>query len=389
MKSFEKIRDERVNFPAAEKNAYFETGSTGLIPKYVFEAINQYQLDRYCLGGDSKWGSKGYNSIDMMEKAKQKIAAMMHCKAEDISFAMNASHAISFFTSNIEIKKGSNVVIPENAFNSGKFMWQIREREGLEIRYAKVENGRVSPENIINLIDENTIAVHCTYIESSTGFRIDAKTIGEYCREHGVCFILDATQALGVIQVDVEKICADVVVGNDYKWMMNYGGIGYAYIRKDIRLNIHPKCAGWMSDQNRFYSDEECLNLRKDGGRFELGFPDMAGIYGVGLVAEKYTQLDGQLIEEYVLSICDYLKKKVKFTQGLSLQYDFEDKNRSQIIYILVDGKFNISKDYLAQKGIMCDVKGKTENGETILRIGIHYYNNENDVDKLIETIIN
>ena len=46
MKSFEKIRDERVNFPAAEKNAYFETGSTGLIPKYVFEAINQYQLDR-------------------------------------------------------------------------------------------------------------------------------------------------------------------------------------------------------------------------------------------------------------------------------------------------------------------------------------------------------
>lgn len=387
MDKYLKIREERNFFPALKNSAYFETASTGLIPQYVYDAVKEYQDRRLYCGGDSVWGKDKLDSIEMMHAAKASLAKMINCSAEEMVFGGNTSEIMAHYIGNVRIAPGSNVVMAENTFSSGRYIWQMREKDGLKIRFVKEDNGKISPGALFQLADENTVAIHCDYVGSNTGFRIDAEKIGAFCREKKIRFILDGAQALGAIPVDVKKVQADLIAGNNYKWMMGYCGTGYGYISRDLWNDIDQKAAGWMSDQYRFYKDSPRLILRNDGGRFEFGYPDMPGIYGLFLTSEAYQRLGGELIEDYLMDLRHYLVKKIEETPGVSLYYQFDDKNCSQIVHVLLDGAYEVAYDSFREAGVMCNAY-EDEKG-TGLRIGLHYYNNEEDIDKLFAVISN
>lgn len=376
---------ERKRFPATADIAYFMTASTGLIPDYVHEGISAYQEARYRRGGDSRWRD-GEDSMAMMYRSKCQMADMLGCGPEDIAFAANTTQALSYFTGNLSITPGDNVVIPDNLFETGRYLWQVRKADGLEIRRAKTKNGVLAPEALTQLVDERTVAVFCDYVESDTGFRLDAATVGKFCRERGVPFILDAAQAAGALPLNVQDLYVDMLAGNDYKWMLNYCGTGFVYIRKELRQSIQQKSAGWMSADDVSSADD--LVLRQDAGRFELGFPNVSGIYGLGLVAERYCALGAQTIERYLAELRSYLCQQVELTSGLRLRYHFRQENQSQIVCLLADSTLHITDQQLWQRRAVCDLKGSdSQTGELILRVALHYYNTKEDIDRLILAI--
>ena len=361
------------------------TASTGLIPDYVHEGISAYQEARYRRGGDSRWRD-GEDSMAMMYRSKCQMADMLGCGPEDIAFAANTTQALSYFTGNLSITPGDNVVIPDNLFETGRYLWQVRKADGLEIRRAKTKNGVLAPEALTQLVDERTVAVFCDYVESDTGFRLDAATVGKFCRERGVPFILDAAQAAGALPLNVQDLYVDMLAGNDYKWMLNYCGTGFVYIRKELRQSIQQKSAGWMSADDVSSADD--LVLRQDAGRFELGFPNVSGIYGLGLVAERYCALGAQTIERYLAELRSYLCQQVELTSGLRLRYHFRQENQSQIVCLLADSTLHITDQQLWQRRAVCDLKGSDpQTGELILRVALHYYNTKEDIDRLILAI--
>lgn len=373
---------ERKHFPAAKENAYFLTASTGLVPDYVHDGIQAYQEARYRRGGDSIWN--GEDSMAMMYRSKCSIAGMLGCSPEDIAFASNTTQALSYFTGNLLIKPGCNVVIPDNLFETGQYLWHAREADGLEVRRAKTANGELAPESLFQLIDENTAAVCCDYVESDTGFKLDAPAVGRYCRQRGIPFILDAAQAAGALPLDVENLCVDVLAGNDYKWMLNYCGTGYVYIRKELRAHLPQRSAGWMS-VDEAGSVGGSFSLRKDAGRFELGFPNVSGIYGLGLVADRYQTLGGEQIERYLFDLRDYLCRKIGLTNNIRLRYQFREENQSQIVYLLADPALHITPERLWRNHAICDLKGlDPQTGQQVLRVALHYYNTKEDIDQLL-----
>lgn len=383
---FETIKAERTHFPALQNSVYLASAATGLVPDYVYTALRRYADDRLLVGGDSVWEG-GCGSLTMMNKSREWLGRMLNCSADDIAFAMNTSHALSLFTANIPVRPGGNVVIPANCYNSSKFAWQIRQWEGIEIRYAEVVDGQVTPEAIFRCVDQNTLAVQCSYVEAETGYLLDAETIGKFCRQRGIWFILDAAQAAGVLDIDVQRICVDVLAFADYKWMMNYAGTGVAYIRKEAREQLKLRAAGWMSDAERFYEDAEVLSLRQDCGCFDIGYPNMPVICGMGLVAKRYCELGRQEIQKYVFSLRDYLCARLEAV-GARLQLNFPAERKSQIVCMLVDPEKVISDEQMREKGIMCNVREIDERtGMRIVRMGLHYYNNKTDIDRFIEVL--
>lgn len=387
MKKYEEIRREREYFPAVKNSSYFETASTGLIPQYVYDATKRYQDNRLYVGGDSTWGEAQTGSIEMMDLAKESLARLLNCKSDEVVFGANTSSIMAYYTANIDLPEDSNVVMAENTYTSGRYLWQIREKEGLEIRYAKVADGRLRPEALFDLTDEHTVAIHCDYVESSTGFLLEAERIGSFCKERGIRFIVDATQALGAMPVDVQKIHADLAAGNNYKWMLGYCGTGFGYISRNLWDDIAQKAAGWMSDQYRFYKDSPHVILRNDAGRFELGYPNMPGIYGLKLTADTYNRLGAETVKDYLMYLREYLTEKIEAAPGLSLRYQFAETNYSQIIHVLADQSLHLTYEQLKAAGVMCNVCQDEETTGTRLRIGLHYYNNEEDIDKLFAVI--
>lgn len=385
-----KFQQFREQVPAACCQIHLDTPGTGLIPSFVRDAVTGYQEDRYLRGGDSIWryeDGQTMGTLDMMQRSKAALGKMICAEPENIFFGQNASHIYSVFSSGLPVSEGDNVILPEGGWMSNRFAWQVREADGVEIRYVRPQNGMVLPEDIFNLCDGRTKAVCLPLVEPSTGFMIDAASIGSFCRAHGIWFALDGVQALGVLPVDVEKMNIDFLAGNDYKWMMNFCGTGFGYISPSLRKVLRQRTAGWMSDDERFNTAKVSLSLRQDAGRYELGFPTVSGIFGLGIAAEKYSELGRGDIRDYVFGLQDYLRSKVEAAKDISLLYDFPQENRSAIAVLLFEPGAAVSNEMLRGAKVIASLKPFDGEGRQIMRVGLHYYNNKEDIDGLFEVI--
>ncbi len=381
MKQWNKFEVFRSRVPAAQKEAYFDTGTTGLIPDFIYDAARSFEKDRY-QNVAHVWncGGEPCHILEMMEWAKTALAKMIHGDKNDIFFGQNASQGFSILTTGLELGPGDNVVLPDNGWMSNRFAWQCREKDGLEIRYAETKDGKLTPESVFAQCDEHTKVVSLVYVDSATGYRCDVDVIGEFCRSKGIWFAVDAVQALGVLHVNVERSKIDFLVGNDYKWMMNFCGTGFGYVSPRLREKLQQRSAGWMSDDERFNTAKWKLRLRDDAGRFEFGYPDVAGIYGLGLMAEAYNKLGAQDIEDYVLDLTDGLYDQAAVSETIEILNKTDRTHRSPLVNIKIkDSELTTQK--LKEEGVIGEIKDRPEG--RILRAAIHYYNNRADIEKL------
>lgn len=383
-----KIEEMRKHFPVTKEWAYFETAGTGLVPDYVYDGVRRYMDARYLRGGDSAWlyedGEVG--TLEMMNRSKEAIAKMIHGEVENIAFGLSSTQLFTMVTDGIDYEENDNIVTVLDGWIGGRFAWQKREAEDLEVRFVNPIGGVVSAELLISACDENTKAVYVNLVESSTGYRIDIDKLGEWCSKNNVLLFVDAVQALGALDVNVKKSHIDFLVGNDYKWMMNFCGTGYAYVTPRVRKMIKHWGVGWMSDTDRFNTAKSHIDIRDDAGRFEIGYPHADGIYGLGLVAEQNTLLGMKNIEEYVLSLADEFRIRAENTRGIHLTYDYPDKNRSQIVSITLDDGVKITDGDFEAAKVFAHIMAKSDGGREI-RVGLHYYNNLDDIDRFFRVI--
>lgn len=380
-----KFEEERKRFPAVQTQTYLETSGTGLIPDYVYEGIKHFQDGRYLKGGDADWG--GYGTIQMLQNAREYFGEMLHCSKEDIYFGSNTSQVMSVIFGGFPFQKGDNVITSEWTFFGQKYAWSFLEKEGVEVRYIPLDHGVISLDMIKPYMDERTVMVCLDFVENSTGYRINAKEIGTYCREKGIWFITDACQAVGAIDIDVQNMCIDYLAGNDYKWMMNYCGTGYAYISKELRSLIQQRTCGWMADKDLFV-EKETIDLREDAARFEFGYPNVSGIFGLSLVAKKFCELGKKDVEEYIVSLMDYLQAQVEELPGVHFWSDYPKENRSGIAILCFDENVSLTNEDLEKAHIVAHIRdGKMYGYPKAMRIGAHYYNNLSDIDQLVDVI--
>lgn len=383
------IQEFRKRFPVTDEWAYLETAGTGLIPDFVYEGVNRYQNDRHYKGGDSVWSCDGeeVGTLGMMEYSKRQIAALLNATPDEIAFGQSATQIFTLVTEGIDYPAKANVVAIDGGWIGNRFAWQKKENQGLEVRYAVPENGIVSAESIIALCDENTAAVTVNLVESVNGYRTDVDKIGEYCRANGILLFVDAVQALGALEVDVQKSKIDFLVGTNYKWMMGYCGGGFAYINKKLFERVTHWGAGWMSDSHRFDTSRKRLELRDDAGRFEIGYPDVQAIYALGLVAENNVKIGTKDIENYVMELANYCRAEIAKLDHVRLTFDIPDENLTQIISLTFDKDAEVTNESLKDAKVFAHVSEPDEAGERVMRISFHYYNNKNDVDRFIAAI--
>ena len=370
-------QQERAHFPLLQQKTYLAAASTGLVPDYIYRAMRDYQDSRYLVGGDLSWN--GMTTLEMMDWSKQMLADMLGAKKENIAFGDNSSRMLNLFTGGLDWQKGDQVLLSADCFISDRFAWQARQ--DIEPVFLPTRKGMLLPEDIAAAITPRTRAVSLCCAESSTGFQADLARIGALCREKGIWLCVDAVQSAGILPLDVQRMQIDFLVGNDYKWMMGFCGAGYACISDRLMQELVPWGAGWMSDTHRFDTDRKQLQLRADAGRFEMGYPNVAGIYGLGLAAEHYLALGAQNIADYVGSLYEALSEKVKASAGMRLRWEFPKQNRSGLVYLDTDCPAQALQQYLEEQNIVVDQKGDS------LRISLHYFNNLEDIDRLIDAV--
>lgn len=358
-------------FIGGDGRAYLLTAGEGLVPYGVLDATRRYYENKVL----AAVGRERHEAVE--RDCRVKLAKLMDgASADDIALLGSTSEGVNAIYALIDWRPGDNVVLLVNAleFPSTVLPAVKRERDGIEVRTVDHHDWIISPEQIAAVVDARTRLVFLSHVSYRTGHRFDLAAVGDAIRRINpeTIFAVDATQSLGVVPVRADA--CDFVVVTSCKWLLAPHGIGVFYWNRARRPDVEPANIGWYSVVDDLAFPYE---LKPNAGRFELGGPNLAAIYGIQPGLDLLLETGVRTIERHVLTLGTRLLEGL---MGLPLEIitPVDPELRAGIVAWL-DADPRATAAELSRRGI--EVTGSSGR----IRAGIHLYNDESDIDRLIK----
>lgn len=171
--------------------------------------------------------------------------------AGQVSLIPAVSYGMAVVAKNLPARKGQKIVVAEAQFPSNVYPWMaLAEEKGLELDFVAMPleaegRGKTWNERLLAAIDERTALVAIGHIHWATGTIFDLKKIGEAVHQHGGLLVVDGTQSVGALPMDVQALGVDALVCAGYKWLMGPYSLGYAWFGEAF-LNGKPLEENWI-----------------------------------------------------------------------------------------------------------------------------------------------
>lgn len=225
---------------------YLDYAATTPVDPRVAEKMIPYITEQFGNPASSSH-SFGWTAEEAVENARTEIAKLIHADPKEIVFTSGATES-----DNLAIKgaahfyqsKGRHLITVKTEHKAVLDTMRELEREGFEVTYLGVqENGLIDLNELKNAIREDTILVSVMWVNNEIGVIQDIPAIGEICKEKGVLFHVDAAQATGKVEIDVNAANIALMSMSAHK---SYGpkGIGALYIRRKPRVRLEAQMHG-------------------------------------------------------------------------------------------------------------------------------------------------
>jgi cysteine desulfurase/selenocysteine lyase len=372
----------RAVMPAAERLAYFDHAAMSPLPRPTAEAFQKWLTEAVEIGGPI-WG----DWVRRVERMRAAAARMIGAHSDEVALVENTTAGISLVAEGLDWKSGDNVVTLADEFPSNVYPWMNLSSRGVETRRVPTDaSGRLDLEKLAAACDERTRIVTISWIGFATGYRHDVAKIVEIAHKRGALMFLDAIQGLGAFPLNVNELGIDFLAADGHKWLLGPEGAGIAYIRRENLNRLRPIGPGWHSvAPGQDYTHIE-LNLRNAAARYEGGSQNNAGFLAFGASLELLSELGIANIAASVIDItekaCERLAKiGAKIVSDRRMDHRGGEQ-RSGIVSFELPGRdpMALKKHAKGQDVIFGCRAGR-------LRISPHAYNNEADLDRLIEAL--
>jgi cysteine desulfurase / selenocysteine lyase len=207
-------------------------------------------------------------------------------------------------------------------------------------------------------------------------------------KRNGLYFVVNSTQSLGALYFNVKDFGVDFMVSNGHKWMLSSFGIGILYIKKKYLRdpeNFKPPFFSQSGQKRREnFNNNMKLDISGTAARFEIGAPHFANIIALNTAIKYISRIGINQIERRILSITDYLIDKLQ-NLDLEILSPIEDKKYRSGIVIFKSNKrkklIDIVTELQERERIIVSARGKG------IRVSPHFYNNEEDIDRLVAAL--
>jgi selenocysteine lyase/cysteine desulfurase len=357
----------RALYPGTAEVAYLDSAAVGLISTRVRDAMSAVLLDHQHRGIAAAPGWRVH-----ADYVRASVARLVGGRPEQVAFTQNTSTGLALVTNGLDWGDGDNVVVPAQEFPSNFYPWLQLRRHGVEIREVAMAEGRARIDDLVAALDEGTRVLAISAVQYSSGHRYDLAALAATCRQRDVLLVVDGTQAVGAVTVDVEREGIDVLAVSAHKWLLGPFGIGFTHLSQRAMQRLNPSTVGWLSVEEPFAFDHE-PQLAADGRRFESGTENSAGIAGLGATVDLVLELGPQRVEARVLDRAEQLAALLD-EAGLDVQLS---PRRSGIV---IAGSPGIAPaglhEHLLAQGIRCSLRGSG------LRFSPHYFSGDADLHR-------
>jgi selenocysteine lyase/cysteine desulfurase len=359
----------RQEFPSLSGRTFLNTATFGQLPRRASEAAQAHfeRREQNACVDFLDW----FTDLDALRAS---IARLINAAPSDIAFMPNAASALALAISSIDWQPGDEMLTLRDEFPNQLYAHAVAEVRGIECSWNELP---------LHVSDRTRLVLIST-VNYSTGLRPDLSVIVSDLRRRGVVVYLDGTQSLGALQFDCAAIQPDFLAVDAYKWMISPNGAAFVYVDPTIRARLRPNVIGWRSDR-----DWRNVNSLHHGSprfgasaeKYEPGMLPFPSLYGMQASVQLLEEIGSAAIEARVLELAALIRRELAAfgaksdpAPGACLP--------SQIVTARLPGMDASSLTLsLAARGIVTSAR------KGCLRVSPHFYNNEEDVAKLVEAL--
>ena len=315
-------------------------------------------------------------------QVRGRVAELLSAGPESIAFTKNTTSGLGLVAAGLDWETGDNIVGVDREFPANIYPWMGLKRKGVELRLYRPPQGRIDVKALVRLCDRRTRVLAISAVQFWSGFRTDLAALGAALKGRDVLLVVDAIQAVGAIRLDLSRAPVDFLCAGAQKWLLGPIGVGFAYVGPRMLERLTPVTIGTDSvvrDEEYFDYD---MTLKPDARRFEEAAPNYSGILGMGAAVNLLLRAAPAAVEDVVLRLADRLRDELPRRGYELVLKPTLPSERSGIVSFrhlrMVPAELHTR---LREAGVIVSLRSD------FLRASPHYYNSDDDLDRLLEAL--
>ncbi len=376
---------------------YLDNGATTQKPQAVIDAMHNYYETSNANPHRGAY-ELSVQATDVYENARIRVQKFINAgHAHEIIFTKNATESLNLVAYSYgmaNIQAGDEVVIAISEHHSNLVPWQqICRLKSATLKYIYLEeDGNLSQADIENKITEKTKIVAVAQVSNVLGLVNPVKEIAAKAHSVGAVMVIDGSQSVPHMAVDVQALDADFFVFSGHK-MLSPMGIGVLYGKEKLLNDMPPFLMGGdMID----YVEEQETEFAPLPAKFEAGTQNVGGAAGLTAAIDYLEKVGFDYVEKVERELVEYALPKLKAMPYIELYgCDSKQDNKTGII------TFNVKDVHPHDVATILDAQGVAVRAghhcaqplmqylgqNATCRASFYFYNTKEDVDRWIEAL--
>jgi cysteine desulfurase/selenocysteine lyase len=336
----------RADFPILTREVnghplvYLDSANTSQKPRQVLDAMREHH-ERHNGNVSRSVHTLGTEATSAYEGARGKVASFIGAaRPEEIVFTKNSTEAINLVAHSagqfLQLEPGDEIVVSEMEHHSNIVPWQLLcERTGATLRwFGTTDEGRLDESGLDELVNERTKLVSVVHMSNVLGTINDVTRIVARARQVGALVMLDCSQSVPHLPVDVQALGVDFIAFTGHK-MLGPTGIGVLWGRYALLEQMPPFLGGGSMIETVTMAG---TTYAPPPARFEAGTPPIAEAIGLGAAIDYLSAIGMAAVHEHEQELTAYALKALADVPGVRLFGPAEPVGRGGTLSFAVDG---------------------------------------------------
>lgn len=326
--------------------------------------------------GSDEWFSQS-------ERLRGLFAQVIGSDADGIAIVSSASYGIALAAANVPVRAGEEVIVMDREFPSNLYAWrELVRRRDARLRTVARSDGENWTEAVVAAISDRTAVVAVPNCHWTDGSLVDLVAVGDATRRVGAALVVDGSQSIGAVPIDLAAVRPDFLVTVGYKWLLGPYGVAYLYIAPKWRETGQPIEHSWLAragSEDFARLTEYCDEFRHGARRFDMGGCPQFPLTPMAIAALE--QIVAWRVDRIHASIAALIARLAEGLPSLAARSADDGPGAGHMMGIRVQRDIHGLAAALAGAGIYVGVRGD------VVRVSPHVHNESRDIDRLIDAM--
>jgi selenocysteine lyase/cysteine desulfurase len=379
----------RADTPGCENRIHLNNAGAALLSRQTLRAMTDHLELEARIGGYEAAGQ----ATDAIAATYDALAELVGATSSQIALFDNSTHAWNAAFYSVDLRAGDRILTGRDEYGSNVLAYlQVAERTGAEVVVVPDDaSGQIDLDALRDLVDDRTRLIGLTWVPTSGGLINPAAEVGRIARAADVLYLLDATQVVGQLPIDVASVGCDLLTGTGRKFLRGPRGTGFLYTSERALERLDPyvaeiRSATWDGDRSFTWAE--------GARRFETWENSYVNVLGLGSAVRQALDIGLDAIATRACALGDRLRRGLDDLDGVTTHDLGRDRcaivtasvlNRptDEVAAALSAAGVNVSTTVAEHSQLDTEIRGV----HPLVRLSPHYYNTEDEIDRAVAEV--